>query len=108
MQELEYKAMGERIRRRREELNISREKLAEMLDITTKFCSDIEIGYRGVSLKTLVRISECLMLSVDYILFGNTSPINEQTFLRLICKCPNNKKEYLLEIIQKIIDSYGE
>ena len=44
-------AMGERIRKRRKELNISREKFAEMLDITTKFCSDIESGARGVSLK---------------------------------------------------------
>lgn len=103
---LDSRAMGERIRKRREELNISREQFAEMLDITTKFCSDIESGARGVSIKNLMAISECLSLSTDYILFGDVPQTSDQVFIHAINKCPDSKKNILLDIINKIIDSY--
>ncbi len=105
---LDRRAMGERIRKKREELNISREQFAEMLDITTKFCSDIESGSRGVSIKSLIAISDCLKLSTDYILFGDVSQTSNQVFIQSINKCPDSKKNFLLDIINKIIDSYIE
>ncbi len=71
METFDLKGMGERIRTRREELNISREQLAEQLDVSSKFISDIEYGIRGVSLKRLVLLSSSLLISVDYILFGS-------------------------------------
>ncbi len=101
-------SMGERIRKRREELNISREQFAEMLDITTKFCSDIESGARGVSIKTLMAISDCLKLSTDYILFGDVPQTSDQVFIQVINKCPDSKRNILLDIINKIINSYTE
>lgn len=70
--------IGNRIRLRREEFKLTRAELAEMLDITPKFCSDIETGARGMSLKTLILVSEKLYLSTDYILFGK-SPMLEKT-----------------------------
>lgn len=105
MQLLDSKGMGERIRKRREELNISREHLAEELDVSVKFISDIECGMRGVSLKRLMILSVVLLIPTDYILFGN-DVTSDQVFLHLIEKCPNNKRGYLLEIIRKVIESY--
>lgn len=106
MQELDRKAMGNRIRKRREELNINREDFAEKIGVTTKFCSDIEFGLRGVSLKRLMYISDCLMISTDYILFGDTLPESNSVFIRVIEKCPHSKKKYLLRVIEQIVDSY--
>ena len=57
METFDLKGMGERIRTRREELNISREQLAEQLDVSSKFISDIEYGIRGVSIKRLETVS---------------------------------------------------
>ena len=48
--ELDYKAIGARIRAKREQMGYTREQLAEKLDISSKFCSDIELGARGMSL----------------------------------------------------------
>lgn len=45
---LNRQAMGKRIRKWREELNLSREQLAEILDITTKFFGNIESGSRSL------------------------------------------------------------
>ena len=42
MKTIQYKDMGARIRAQRERLGYTREQLAEKLDVSTKFCSDIE------------------------------------------------------------------
>jgi transcriptional regulator, XRE family len=105
METFDLKGMGERIRTRREELNISREQLAEQLDVSSKFISDIEYGIRGVSLKRLVLLSSSLLISVDYILFGSLES-SEYVFTDLIRTCPDSKKLQLLNIIKQIIDSY--
>ena len=41
MKTIQYKDMGARIRAQRERLGYTREQLAEKLDVSTKFCSDI-------------------------------------------------------------------
>jgi len=68
---LDIKAIGIRIRNQREFLGFTREQLAEMIDVTPKFCSDIELGVKGMSLNTLDLLSNMLKLSTDYILYGN-------------------------------------
>lgn len=62
--------MGNRIRKQRELLGYTREQFAEKLDVSTKFCSDIELGVKGISIQTLAKITDLLNLSSDYILFG--------------------------------------
>lgn len=106
MNTVDLKGMGARIRKRREELNISREQLAEWLDVSSKFISDIECGVRGVSLKRLVLLSTHLLMPVDYMLFGDISS-GDHVFVDLIKSCPDAKKMQLLNIIKQIIDSYN-
>ena len=67
---MDWVAIGGRIRKQREYLGLTREQFAEKLDITPKFCSDIELGINGMSVPTLCRIASTLSLSTDYILFG--------------------------------------
>ena len=67
---MDWVAIGGRIRKQREYLGLTREQFAEKLDITPKFCSDIELGVKGMSVPTLCRIASTLSLSTDYILFG--------------------------------------
>ena len=60
MQKPDKRAIGERIRKHREELNMSREQLSEIMGITSKFLSDIEFGLRGFSIEKLFLFSESL------------------------------------------------
>jgi len=71
--ELDLKAIGRRIRFQREQLRMTREQLAEKLEVSAKFCADIEYGMKGMSMTTLNNLSEILNLSTDYILKGNNS-----------------------------------
>ena len=59
--------IGARIRKKREAQLLTQEKLAEMLDVSIKFVSDIELGAKGMSLKTLNKLSQILLVSADYI-----------------------------------------
>ena len=51
---MEWAEIGSRIRRQREYLGYTREQFAELLEVTPKFCSDIELGIKGMSVPTLV------------------------------------------------------
>ena len=64
--------IGMRIRKRREALKITREELAGKIELTPRFVADIETGVKGMSLETLVRISDELGISMDYIIKGGS------------------------------------
>ncbi|MBQ7523614.1 MAG: helix-turn-helix transcriptional regulator [Oscillospiraceae bacterium] len=59
-----------RIRRAREEMGYTREKFAELLDVSVSYLAEVERGRTGVSVKMLVKICSVLGLSADYLLFG--------------------------------------
>lgn len=71
LKEFDRIGMGERIRLSREKAHLSREQLAEYLDITPKFLADIECGNRGLSMPFALFI-QILNVSADYLIFGNT------------------------------------
>lgn len=84
MKELNYKKTGSRIRAQRELLEYTREQLAEKLDVSTKFCSDIELGVKGVSIQTLAKLPDLLNLPTDYILFGESETGNSVELLETL------------------------
>lgn len=75
--------IGKRIRQSRKLMGYSREKFAEMIGISVRFTADIELGKKGMSLDTLIRICEILSVSADYLIWGrgerDGSPIAEMT-----------------------------
>ena len=67
---LDLKGIGMRVRLQREKLNLSREKLAEIVNLSPFYIGQIERGDRNMSLETLVKLSNTLNMSTDYILQG--------------------------------------
>ena len=59
------KRVGGNIRTERERRGISRERLAEMLDLTVSHLGLIERGERGATALTLEKLSQILGVSVD-------------------------------------------
>lgn len=83
--------IGERIRKIREELKMSREKFSEMIDISDVFLGQIERGERSLSTKTLVKIVKFTGISADYILFGDNSSNNTISKInRILNKCSDS------------------
>lgn len=65
--------MGKRIRAERERANMTREGLAECIEVTPRFIADVERGSVGISVPTLKRICEVLNISSDSLLWNKTT-----------------------------------
>lgn len=91
--------MGNRIRKRREQMGYSREELSESVGISLRFLTDIELGLRGMSFKTLIKICDILSTSTDYIILGKES---KNDFPEIMQTLENIDKKYLPFINQMI------
>ncbi len=69
--ELNYLEIGKRIRAERTKQGISQEKFAEMSDLSVTHLSHIETGNTKLSLPTLIKIANSLLVSVDELLCDN-------------------------------------
>lgn len=63
--------MGSRIKKLREDLNISKEILSEFLDMDTDILSKIENGENPPTADMVYSLTDLFFCSVDYILFGD-------------------------------------
>ncbi|MDE7318182.1 MAG: helix-turn-helix domain-containing protein [Lachnospiraceae bacterium] len=68
MKNIDYTAMGGRIRNARLDAGLSQSELAERCNLSVSFLGHIERGSRKMSLETLVTVCEVLNLSADYLL----------------------------------------
>lgn len=103
-------ACGERIQLHRKQMGLSREDLAEMIDISDKNLGRIESGRQSTSVETLYKISSVLNVSMDYLLIGNNEPINEDTTVaiqsereqidELLNHCSPIQLKYLYQVIR--------
>lgn len=67
---LDLVAMGKRIRSTREARKLTREELAEKVELSPQFIADVEYGNKGVSISTLYQLAQVLNVSADYFLSG--------------------------------------
>lgn len=98
--------MGERIKKQRLLNGYSREKLAEMTDITPRYCYDIELGLKNMSLTTLSNFSDALNISADYILFGSQAEDDAYySIINVVKTCPADKLAHLEQIVSHYIQA---
>ena len=97
-------AVGRRIRGRRKELGISRQELASQIGKTEKYYADIERGYCGMSLETMIAIAGYLGFTLDYLIFGEKEgrelPEDSKTILFYLGKCDEKKRKKAMELLQ--------
>jgi transcriptional regulator with XRE-family HTH domain len=109
---VDYRALGEKIRKERNNLQLTQEKLAEKLDISESFLGLIERGERKLSIETLVKVSNELNVSIDYLLFESRKIVPNVVFDEvstiLETKKPEQVKRFLklLKIIANTMDEW--
>lgn len=62
--------IGLRLKQARRDNGLTQEKISELLGISQKHYSEVERGITGLSVKHLIKISDILSVSLDYILKG--------------------------------------
>lgn len=78
MKDLDYKAIGLKIRERRQTLGMTQEQIANELEVNPSHISNIECGRSNPSLTALVKIANVLECSVDFFLSGEYTFVYKQ------------------------------
>lgn len=97
------KEIGMRIWKIRDNMGYSQEKFSELIDITSRFLSDIETGKKGMSVNTLYTISKALNISCDYLLFGKASSGQSSYISGVLSTLDEKSISHLEKIIMNIM-----
>lgn len=96
---IDRKSVGNRIKTGREQMSLTRDEFAEMIDLSTSFFTQIERGEKLMSVQTLVKIAIQLNLSLDYLIWGDSSiDVNKDSLISDI----NNASKKELKVIDDI------
>ena len=105
--EIDFKAIGERIKDRRQEIGYTQEKIAEEMQVSTVYMSRIERGVTEISLKRLAQIAEILKISIEELITGikleKIECINKE--LNEILKECNSKQQIFIYQLAKMVQN---
>ena len=96
-------SLGQRIRKRREILEITQQELAQALGMTPQYISAIEQGKYSPSLTALTKLAEELGVSVDYLLSGKEGIITDTIpAIKADKTLPLNAKRAIIALVEVI------
>ena len=100
---IDYKLIGQRIKRVRKSNGMTQDLLAEKLGVSIGYVSQVERGITKISLDLLGAISSILDCDIAGLITEsamNSSEYMESELLSEIRKLDGKKKKYILEIIK--------
>lgn len=97
-----YQKFGERVKRQRMLAELTQDKLAQMAGISLSFLGHIERGTRKASLDTVVKLSNALKVSPNFLLQDSL----DDGLLDYSVEITPNQRRLLREISNRIIE-YG-
>ena len=108
---VDYSLLGKRIREERLRLNLTQEKLAEDVEISTAYMGQIERGERSVTLDKLIPLTNRLGVTVDFLLADYMITTDENMSLNRLNQLFQGKtdaeKELAVNMI-KLLFSYTD
>ncbi len=99
--------LGKKVKDIRLQNNITREVLAESIDVSSRFLADVESGKVGISLSTLKNICKYLGVSSDYLLNLTESDERYSEKTELINRINQLDEKYVPEL-NKIVIAFSE
>ena len=100
------KQIGKRIQARREEIGISQEQLAELVDMTPLSISFIETGRNATSMSTFIKITNALKASADVLLadvLDNGYKVKASQFGEMIEQAAPDKREQIFDVVSAML-----
>ena len=94
--------IGENIKFERETRGLTREELANMLEVTTAHMGLMERGERGATVVTLTRLSEIFDVSVDSLL---STSANRNLSLREPRRATEDERKKIASLITQLTES---
>jgi len=95
--------MGARILSRRKELGLTQEKAAEKAGLTVQTISSAERGIKALRPENIVRISEVLQVTPDYLLLGTEVHDSLGSLSDRIARLTPQQRYHLKQIVENYI-----
>lgn len=93
--------IGQRLRQRRGELGLTREKMSELADIGAGYYGQLEVGTSQMSIDTLLKLSRSMHLPMEYILLGEGwEPGDAGAVTDLLKQCTPRELKLAEEVIK--------
>lgn len=109
MMEIDYKALGLRVKTKRLDKALSQEQLAELANISVPHMSHIETGNTKVSLPTLIEVSNALNCGVDELICDsvrNAKKVFEQEIAEQLQNCTEKEIRLIADMVKALKQSY--
>lgn len=109
--EIDYKAIGQRIKIARIKKGSTQEAVADIIDVTPAHMSNIETGKTKVSLPTLIAIANALSVSVDTLLCDNvlsSKVIFENEAKEIFKDCDEYEVRMLVNLLKSAKEIYRQ
>lgn len=106
--ELDYKAIGKRIKVARIRMEITQEQLADMVSVSPTHLSNIETGSTRVSLTTIVKVANALNVTVDDLLCDNlvkARPQFERDMQSLLDDCNDHEVRIAYKVAKAAVEA---
>ena len=71
--------IGKRIQMRRKQQGMTQEQLADKMDVSIQMVSNLERGNKAIRIENLIKLSQILNISTDYILTGKETTDDMQS-----------------------------
>lgn len=99
---MDYEAMGRNIARIRNKNHLTQEQLAERINISTVFVSQIETAVRKPSLETIYKISTALNTTIDTLIGNNSLQTKYDEISKLLQDKNSDEISFITDIIREI------
>ena len=96
--EVDYKAIGQRIKIARIKKGVTQETVADLIDITPAHMSNVETGKTKVSLPTLIAIANALSVSVDNVIASKI--VFEKEAKDIFSDCDEYEVRFLVDLMK--------
>lgn len=103
---MDRKALGKKIRKERQQMNLTQEQLAEAAGVSTAYIGLVEHGQRAVTLEKLVDLANIFHVSVDYLLMDSVDSSSDAEFAilkNLWQQAPSSARMLFLDIAKSVL-----
>lgn len=104
-------AVGRRLKDRRTQLGWSRNFVAEKLGLKEKYYGDIERGYCGMSIETLIGLSQLMGFTMDELIYGMKEEEHrlkkEEVLLKNLENLPEHAQDCCVELLLLFMEGLG-
>lgn len=99
--------IGRRIQKRRKQLGLTQEQLAELSGLSQNFIALVENGNCGLGDESIIGLTKGLQVSADYILFGTANDRDHHRLAEMIQSLTGQELLGLEELIQVYLKACG-